>query len=75
MICPVIGKVSMDQLIVDITELGNNVPNPGEGAEILGNNIGVDDQADAAGTIGYEMLTSLKGRYNRNYIGDGNLPG
>ena len=41
---------------------------------MLGNLISVDDQADAGGTIGYEILTSLKGRYSRNYIGDGNLP-
>jgi len=73
-LCPVIGRVSMDQCVVDITELGANIPNPGEGAEILGPNISVDDQGDAAGTIGYEVLTSLKGRYNRNYVGDGNLP-
>lgn len=64
----------MDQFTVDITDLGHDLPSPGEGAEILGALIGVDDQADAAGTIGYEVLTSLKGRYNRNYIGDGNLP-
>jgi alanine racemase len=64
----------MDQFTVDITELGSDLPLPGEGAEILGNIIGVDEQADAAGTIGYEILTSLRGRYNRNYVGDGNLP-
>ena len=73
-VCPVIGKVSMDLSIVDITELGTNLPSPGEGAEVLGTTIGVDDQADAGGTIGYEVLTALKGRYNRNYVGDGNLP-
>jgi alanine racemase len=73
--CPVIGRVSMDQVTVDITELGpDNIPNPGEGAEVLGNLLGVDDLADAGGTIGYEILTSLKGRYSRNYVGDGNLP-
>lgn len=73
-VCPVIGRISMDQSVVDITELGQDIPSPGEGAEVFGNIVGVDDQADAAGTIGYELLTSLKGRYNRNYVGDGNLP-
>lgn len=73
-ICPVIGRVSMDQFTVDITELGADLPSPGEGAEILGDLVGIDDQADAAGTIGYEILTSLKGRYSRNYLGEGNLP-
>jgi alanine racemase len=72
-VCPVVGKVSMDQVVVDITELGQDVPLPGEGAEVLGNLVSVDDQADAAGTIGYEILTSLKGRYNRNYVGEDQL--
>lgn len=69
-ICPVIGRVSMDLMIVDITELGHDLPSPGEGVEILGPTIGVDDQADAGGTIGYEVLTSLKGRYARHYVGN-----
>ena len=73
-LCPVIGKISMDQTVIDITELGPNLPKPGEGVEIFGPNLNVDDQADAAGTIGYELLTSLKGRYTRNYVGDGSLP-
>lgn len=72
--CPVLGKISMDLTVVDITELGPDLPGPGEGAEVFGPNIGVDEQADAAGTIGYELLTALKGRYSRNYVGDGNLP-
>jgi alanine racemase len=72
-ICPVLGRVSMDTCIVDVTELGDNLPRPGEGVEVLGPTLSVDDQAEAAGTIGYEILTSLKGRYTRNYVGDGNL--
>lgn len=68
-ICPVIGRVSMDQVIVDITELGHDLPLPGDAAEVLGPAISVDDQGDAAGTIGYEVLTSLKGRYSRHYVG------
>lgn len=73
--CPVIGRVSMDISVVDITDLGSDIPSPGEGAEILGSLIGVDDLGDAAGTIGYEILTSLRmARVNRNYVGDGNLP-
>lgn len=73
-LCPIIGKISMDLTIIDVTELGSDLPMPGEGAEVFGANVSVDDQADAAGTIGYELLTSLKGRYNRNYVGDGRLP-
>ncbi len=38
---------------------------------ILSDHQGVDDLADAAGTIGYEILTSLGRRYNRHYEGSG----
>ncbi len=54
--------------------LAMTYPIPAKAPQILGDMISVDDQAEAAGTIGYEVLTSLKGRYNRNYVGDGNLP-
>jgi alanine racemase len=71
MLCPVVGRVSMDLTIVDISELGpDNLPLPGEGVEVFGPHISVDDQADAAGTIGYEVLTSMKGRYARRYVGE-----
>jgi alanine racemase len=73
-LCPIVGKISMDMTIVDITDLGPNLPKPGEGVEVFGPNVNVDDQADVAGTIGYELLTSLKGRYSRNYVGNGYLP-
>jgi len=67
-ICPALGRVSMDMFAVDITDLGNDVPLPGEMAEILGPHVSIDDQADPGGTIGYEILTSLKGRYTRSYV-------
>src|SRR5690606_41063315 len=67
---PVVGRVSMDTTIIDITDVPE-IPLPGEMVEILGPNISVDDQADAAGTIGYEILTGLKGRYSRGYVNSG----
>jgi alanine racemase len=72
-VVPVVGRVSMDMIGVDITDLPE-VPAAGEMVEILGPNISVDDQADVAGTIGYEILTSLKGRYTRHYV-DGEAGG
>ncbi len=66
---PVLGKVSMDTLALDVTGFGHNGPVPGEMVEVLGPNVTIDDLADAAGTIGYEVLTSLNGRYNRTYFG------
>lgn len=62
--CPVVGRVSMDLITADITDLGH-AP---EALTILGRNQTVDDLADTAGTIGYEILTSLGGRYRREYL-------
>jgi len=61
--CPLAGRVSMDLLTVDVTDLAE-VPAM---LEILGPHQGVDALAEAAGTIGYEILTSLGARYNRVY--------
>lgn len=63
--CPVVGRVSMDLVTVDVTHLDADP----ESLEILGPHQGVDDLAEAAGTIGYEILTSLGHRYNRRYLG------
>jgi alanine racemase len=65
---PVIGRISMDLTIVDVTDLGTGMPLPGDLMEVIGPTISVDDQADWAGTIGYEILTGLKGRYERVYV-------
>jgi alanine racemase len=65
--CPVVGRVSMDMIGVDITDLPEP-PVPGAMAEIIGKTITVDDHADVAGTIGYEVLTSLHGRYVRQHV-------
>jgi len=59
--CPVRGRVSMDLITVDVTHLGEDP----ERLEILGERQGVDLLAEAAGTIGYEILTSLGARYDR----------
>jgi len=67
-IAPLIGRISMDTVAIDVTDLGDAGPKPGDMMEILGKTITVDGQADPGGTIGYEILTSLKGRYKRAYI-------
>ncbi|SPJ23989.1 alanine racemase [Palleronia abyssalis] len=61
--CPLVGRVSMDLLTVDIGHL-DTVP---DSLDILGTEQSVDDLAEAAGTIGYEVLTSLGVRYRRTY--------
>jgi alanine racemase len=66
MILPMVGRVSMDLITLDVTEapglavgdrvtlIGGAAPSP-------------DDLATRAGTIGYEILTSLGDRYRRDY--------
>lgn len=61
--CPVVGRVSMDLLTVDVTHLAA-IPTH---LDILCPCQSVDQLADAAGTIGYEILTSLGPRYARSY--------
>jgi alanine racemase len=66
-ICPLAGRVSMDLIAVDVTDAGAVAR--GDPATLIGDGIGVDDVAEAAGTIGYEILTSLGRRYHRRYVG------
>ena len=64
--CPVAGRISMDMIGVDITDCDDPSPKT---LELLGPQQGVDTLAEAAGTIGYEILTSLGARYTRRYVG------
>ena len=66
---PVVGRVTMDLTLFDVTDLGPGGVNVGDWIELFGENIPVDEAATAAGTISYEMLTSLGRRYHRRYVG------
>ncbi len=63
--CPLVGRVSMDMMGVDVTGL----PGAPDRLDILCPAQGVDALAAAAGTIGYEILTALGSRYDRQYSG------
>src|SRR5262249_51878839 len=65
--CPLAGRVSMDLLAIDITALPDHSVKRGELVTLIGDEIGVDDVAQAASTIGYEVLTGLGPRYHRIY--------
>jgi alanine racemase len=67
--CPVAGRVSMDLLAIDITELPPNAVRRGHLITLIGEGITVDQLAHHFGTIGYEVLTSLGKRYARVYRG------
>ena len=65
---PVLGRVSMDYTAFDVTDVPGQVLEDQRTIELFGKNILLDDAARAAGTIGYEFLTSLGQRYHRNHI-------
>ncbi|MBB3568558.1 alanine racemase [Rhizobium sp. BK491] len=67
---PVAGRITMDLTIFDITDLPENLVRAGDYVELFGSNISVDEAARAAGTIGYEMLTSMGLRHERRYISE-----
>ena len=62
--CKIVGRISMDLIGVDVGPV-KDMPDT---VELLGRHQSIDSLADAAGTIGYEILTSLGSRYARSYI-------
>jgi alanine racemase len=67
---PVAGRITMDLTIFDVTDLPDNLARAGDYIELFGSNISVDEAARSAGTIGYEMLTSMGLRHERRYISE-----
>jgi alanine racemase len=66
---PILGRVSMDLIVFDITDLPEGMAKRGDLVELIGQRFTVDDVAARAGTIAYEVLTSLGRRYQRIYTG------
>ncbi|MFO0986891.1 MAG: alanine racemase [Alphaproteobacteria bacterium] len=67
---PLIGRVSMDLVTLDVSSVPPEDCQVGDFAELIGAHSGVDDVAERAGTNGYEILTSLGHRYHRSYLGE-----
>ena len=65
---PIIGRVSMDLITVDVTGVPANLARRGAWVEVLGSRTTIDDLTDRAGTIGYELLTRLGRRVHRVYV-------
>jgi alanine racemase len=65
---PVAGRVTMDLTIFDVTDVPASAIRAGDYIELLGPNVPVDEVARVGGTIGYEMLTGLGLRYERQYL-------
>jgi alanine racemase len=66
---PVVGRVSMDLTILDVTDVAPAARAPGSMVELIGRSASADRLAEAAGTISYEVFTSLGSRYERIYRG------
>jgi alanine racemase len=71
---PIVGRVSMDLLTFDITDIPEQQAQPGSWVDLIGPHNPVDTVAVEAGTIGYEILTSLGRRYHRRYLDAGAAP-
>ena len=65
---PALGRVSMDLITLDVSDIPSGLAERGSWVEIIGEQASVDDLAQQAGTIGYEVLTSLSHRAQRIYI-------
>lgn len=65
---PIAGRVSMDSITLDVTGIAPERVVPGAEVELMGDHQPVDAVAALAGTIGYEVLTRLGGRFHRRYV-------
>ena len=68
---PIVGRVSMDLVAFDVSNLPAEAAKPGAVVDLIGPHNPIDRIAAEAGTIGYEVLTGLGSRYHRVYSGGG----
>jgi len=66
---PVVGRISMDLTALDVTAVPDKLLKTGRMVELIGPNISLEEVAELAGTINYELLTRLSLRARRKYIG------
>lgn len=68
---PIVGRISMDMITVDISAVPLAQLTPKSRITLIGKRIPVDEVAQLAGTIGYEIFTRLGQRIRRVYVEDG----
>jgi len=66
---PIVGRVSMDLLSIDVGAVPPDLARPGLTVDIIGPHQDVDSLARNAATIGYEVLTGIGPRFHRIYQG------
>ena len=64
MVVPLVGRVTMDMIMVDVEDTPVSL---GDVATIFGGLVSLDEQAELAGTISYELLTAISPRVVRRY--------
>jgi alanine racemase len=69
--CELVGRMSMDLCIADVTDLPEDAARPGALAQFFGSEMPLDTFAARSGTIGYHVLTGLGARYFRRLVDDG----
>ncbi|NOT40933.1 MAG: alanine racemase [Alphaproteobacteria bacterium] len=67
--CPIVGRVSMDLVTLDVTQVPERDAHAGVEVEFIGKHQTVDELATAAGTLPYEIYTRLGDRITRHYTG------
>ena len=68
-LCPLVGRVSMDLVVADVSGVEPSRVQRGDRAVVIGDGLDIDEVGRRAGTIGYEILTSLGRRHERRYTG------
>ncbi len=66
-VAPFVGRVSMDLIALDVTAVPDGASAPGAMLDLIGPHWSLDEAADAAGLISYELLTGLSRRFERRY--------
>ncbi len=67
---PTIGRISMDSMTLDVTDIPENVIQAAKSVSLLGQHYNSNMMAQDAGTISYEILTGISKRPARRYLGD-----
>ena len=67
-LCPFAGTVSMDLIIIDVTDAPESAARRGEWVTLIGDGLDIDAVGAGARTIGYEMLTNLGRRFVRRHV-------
>jgi alanine racemase len=65
---PLVGRVSMDLITIDVTEVHESLLYPGAPVELVGEQCPIDEVANRADSIPHEFLTNLSGRFETRYL-------